>query len=234
MSVNPRKMTLFDERSEKYGTTFRRVAVAICRECGAEEKITLKMGASLLPPDAVAKKLSTRGWSIGPNTTWHLCPECASSKTHRAALSIVPQKQEQVSMTSEPAMKAELPRTMERDDRRIIYAKLNDVYVDEKRGYDSGWSDHKVATDLGVPRGWVEQVREEMFGPTGSNPDIEEFMRLQTEVKELQAEVATLSALKGQMINIDNAFKKVDLARLMDRLNKLDKLAVEVRKHFPG
>ena len=66
-----------------------------------------------------------------------------------------------------------MPRQMSREDRRIIFEKLNEVYVDEKSGYSSPWTDEKVSVDLGVPRAWVSNVREEMFGPVGSNSDID-------------------------------------------------------------
>lgn len=68
------------------------------------------------------------------------------------------------------------PREMSRDDRRVIFAKLDEVYLDEKRGYDSGWSDHKVASDLGVPRKWVEIIRAENFGAIGTNEDMADFL----------------------------------------------------------
>ena len=60
---------------------------------------------------------------------------------------------------------AEAPRTMTRDERRIIFEKLNDVYVSEKVGYMEDWNDEKVAKDLGVARAWVSGLREEMFVP---------------------------------------------------------------------
>lgn len=54
---------------------------------------------------------------------------------------------------------------MGKTERRIIFAKLNDVYLDEKVGYADDWSDAKVAQDLGVPVEWVALVREPDFGP---------------------------------------------------------------------
>ena len=54
---------------------------------------------------------------------------------------------------------------MTRADRRIVFAKLEEVYVDEREGYRDDWSDAKVAADLGVPVGWIKEVRDDNFGP---------------------------------------------------------------------
>lgn len=58
---------------------------------------------------------------------------------------------------------AEQPRLASMDERRIINQKLQDVYGE--RAYTAGWSDERVAKDLGVPRAWVAQIRELAYGP---------------------------------------------------------------------
>ncbi|WP_181409841.1 hypothetical protein [Martelella alba] len=69
---------------------------------------------------------------------------------------------------STPMVKADPPPVMKRDDRRIIAAKLDDVYSTD--AYVEPWTDAAVAKDLGVPRAWVSEVREAFFGPEGGNP----------------------------------------------------------------
>lgn len=54
-------------------------------------------------------------------------------------------------------------RPMDKADRRIVFAKLNEVYGDDM--YLEDWIDQKVAEDLGVPVEWVAEVREGDFGP---------------------------------------------------------------------
>ena len=54
---------------------------------------------------------------------------------------------------------------MTRDERRIIFEKINEIYVGEKVGYSDSWDDEKVAKDLGVPRAWVSAIREDMIWP---------------------------------------------------------------------
>lgn len=56
-------------------------------------------------------------------------------------------------------------KTMGRQDKQIIFAKLMEAYPNVDKGYVAGWSDQKVADDLGVPVEWVASVREADFGP---------------------------------------------------------------------
>lgn len=73
--------------------------------------------------------------------------------------------------------KAEAPREMGRDERRIITDKLDDVYDDKAGRYKAPWTDAAVSRDLGVPRSWVSDVREQFFGPEGSNEEFDTFMQ---------------------------------------------------------
>lgn len=73
------------------------------------------------------------------------------------------------------------PRKSTLDERKIINSKLMDVYGDAS--YSRGWSDERVAKDLGVPRAWVAEVRDAFFGP-----DLDE--------EAAAAETAALKALK--------------------------------------
>ena len=59
------------------------------------------------------------------------------------------------------------------EDRRIIFEKLNEVYLNEREGYSEDWTDKKVAEHLGVPQAWVTQIRADNFGPHGSNKVID-------------------------------------------------------------
>ena len=219
----------FTERTEKYGSNWRTVATIKCRLCGTEDAIGIKGASALMPPVAIAKKFSQRGWDVGQNEHWDTCAACLREQ-EKPKLKIVPKIEEKVA----PMLKPEPPRTMGREDRRIIFDKLNGVYLDEKRGYDTGWSDHKVSVDLGIPRAWVEQVREEMFGPINSNPDIEAFLKAARELQEIKTQIASLTALRDQLENIRTAIGGVNLASVLDRVAKLEKTAAEVRKHIPG
>lgn len=86
--------------------------------------------------------------------------------------------------------RAEQPASPTREERRIIFAKLEDVYEGEATGYSKGWSDHRVADDLNVPRAWVELIRSENFGDAQDNSEVRAFMvaldRMREEAKLLE------------------------------------------------
>ena len=208
----------FIEVSEKYGDHWRRVAIIRCRECGSSESLKISQRSTLLPPAAITKKFRQHGWDVGANEHWDTCPECVAK--HK----INPTTKEDVEMTTVTPIKTPTPseappRVMQREDKRIIFQKLNEVYLDEKRGYDNGWSDLRVSQDLGIPRAWVAQVRDENFGPAGTNPDIEEFKKGLAELQELKS--------------IIKKFSEQDIPAVLMRIAALEKLANEVRKHVP-
>lgn len=213
----------FKADSERKGGQFRPVSRVHCRKCGVSTSIQIKSGSGLLPPAFIAKKFSQLGWEIGSNEQWDFCPGCVNARKEKPPLQLV--KNEEVTLVNAA------PREMTRDERRLIFAKLDEVYLDEKRGYDAGWSDHKVATDLGVPRKWVEIIRDENFGSIGLNEDMSAYL---TEAEALckEARKALEEARKAreavEAILKNPAF--LQFGEISTRLGKVEKLASEVRK----
>lgn len=81
---------------------------------------------------------------------------------------------------------------MTREDRRIIFVKLEEVYVDEATGYTKGWNDTAVAADLNCPRAWVEVIRDENFGPQKADQS--------AEVIELRQRIADFEHEQTQLV----------------------------------
>ena len=124
--------------------------------CKCESKAYfVQSGNKRLPPIAAEQYFRNHGWRVGNGPRADICPECI--KKAKPALKVEPMVE----------TKANAPREMGRDDRRIITDKLDEIY-DEKIGrYISPWTDAAVSRDLGVPRAWVAEVREQFFGPEG-------------------------------------------------------------------
>jgi hypothetical protein len=207
------------------------------------------MGSGLTETDEVewrfiARKMEHKGWKIGRRRQDHRCPRCVSvaslTKTvvtntprpgetpEQIAARSAPRKNnlqlvrdELMSTTTPPPpLKAPEPaRTMTREDRRVIFAKLEEVYVSEKVGYGDGWSDGKVATDLGVPRAWVSAIRDENFGDEITS-DLSRKTIL--EAKELVATIGKYRAV------IENSTKA--LVPLFERTDKIEKHLAEIAK----
>lgn len=99
-------------------------------------------------------------------------------------------------------------REMTRTDRRVIIAKLEDVYLDEQTGYKGDWNDAKVATDLGVPLVWVETLREENFGPAKNAALVAKQME---ELLAFGAKIsATAAGINSAVTEIDARIKEYD------------------------
>lgn len=122
------------------------------------------------------------------------------------------------------AVAVEPPREMSRDDRRVIFAKLNEVYIDESKGYDNGWSDHRVAVDLGVPRAWVASVREEMFGPDKSNAEARQLVQ---DGRALKDEMQGWAAAQMRAVTVLGDDLKAFIVRIEEfgrKINSVEKL----------
>lgn len=131
-------------------------------ECCQCEAVAFSSSRGGLNPKAHEQHFRGLGWSVGNGPRRDMCPECQKRKPNLKVVKM------------EPAHKAEAPREMSREDRRIITSKLDDVYLDGK--YSTPWTDAAVARDLGVPRAWVSEVRDQFFGPEGSNPEFDDFL----------------------------------------------------------
>ena len=220
--------TAFEHTTVPYGDDGKLVRGIIAR-CGTpncEAAIPLPvnvMGASRGVDDHIehqfiARKLEQKGWRIGKSRTSHRCPRCfKAAKTaaiHKTEEKIMANKKEMLNSTASSALQVvqENARVMTREDRRIIFEKLNEVYLNDKVGYAKGWTDETVAVDLGVPRAWVRLIREENFGDEVGNEDIRE------QVREAQAMLAQVRAIEPEM------------RRLLGMSDKIERSLAEIQK----
>lgn len=194
--------------------------IATCGHCGVSGTApvnSFRIGASTEQEYRfVAKKFEERGWKVGGAPSGNRCPGCFNAIKNAA----VRKKQEKENMENTVVKlpsKAEAPATMGRDDRRIIFEKLNEVYADEKSGYLEGWTDAKVAGDLGVPRDWVRQVRDEMFGPEGNE-----------EIKKAVCECVALIDQVNKFLAGGELMKQFSM--LSTRAEKMEKTLIDIQK----
>ena len=102
-------------------------------------------------------------------------------------------------------------------DRRVIIAKLNDLYVDEATGYRDDWNDAMVAKDLGAPIEWVREIRDENFGPHRN----ERYVAIETVVMGVMGEIAQVTAL---IKDYDDRAERLDV-----RLDAFEKTLAEAK-----
>lgn len=111
----------------------RRIPAVIvcCSNCGHTQKISANNRSGSIPPEAAANRFRHDGWFISNKEGKDLCPKCVHPKKY---IKLV--KESNVVELS--AIKEEPPRLMTKEDRRLIFAKIDEVYLDESKGYSSG------------------------------------------------------------------------------------------------
>jgi hypothetical protein len=213
--------TAFQYTTVPYGDDNRLVRgiIARCGAPGCEAAIPLPVNGQRgksgedneIEWQFIARKLQAKGWHIGKSHTGHRCPGCFEAAKHAA--------KRNGNMTNGNPMNEKLQvvnenmRVMNRDDRRLIFAKLNDVYVDDKTGYGETWTDEKVSTDLGVPRAWVRLVREENFGDEQGNDkfraDVKEASAVLDDIKAWTATLPGLQKLTMLAEKIEKSLAEI-------------------------
>jgi hypothetical protein len=221
-------LAAFDYTNVIYGDKKVRGIVAVCGHCGLEIKIPVNTQQYGNDDEGewlhVAKKMQRLGWHAGKSKTAHRCARCFSGARF-AAIRKSNENREGVAMAKTPdvptlqvvsggAAPPPASRPMSREDRRVIFEKLNEVYVDDRAGYTKGWTDEKVATDLGVPRAWVKQIRDENFGDEITNEDIRE------QIAEATAVLKDINLIRP------------DVQRLFAVADKIEQRLTEIAKVF--
>ena len=100
--------------------------------------------------------------------------------------------------------------------KRQIIGILEDVYDDNLKRYRGKETDKTVAETIGinVMHGWVAEIREDMFGPDGSNDGMETLldeMREWSAARQKEAHNARihLENAEGVLRDIDKAIEQV-------------------------
>lgn len=159
--------------------------VIACKRCGKTDEVGSQMGQDLAA-SKVPVTFARHGWQVGKRAGDDYCYNCVQkfkAINHKA-------KEQEMAPATVTPIRAEPPAELSRQDRRVIWAKLEEVYMDESTGYQKGWDDAAVAKDLGVEQAWVAEVREANFGPEKS----EDFSRIIQDGTEMVAEGRQLLA----------------------------------------
>lgn len=203
---------------------------AKCSTCAAMQSIRVPKGHRTVDQPNAEDLFRRKGWLLGKNRKFDTCPSCVSvsrtkrreqhqafaeAKTLGAAfppeLKLVAEQgvtlQEAKQIIAEEA--APLPTIMTKEDKRLIFLKLNDHYGDEQTGYEDGWSDKKIADDLGVPVAWVAGIRDADFGPERSNEEVRQAVQ--------QARVL-LTTVTGELERLNQI--AVDTIKWRDKMEK--------------
>ncbi|MCM2396205.1 hypothetical protein NBH19_08950 [Rhizobium sp. S95] len=206
----------FPEVTIPYGELSVKAMRITCAHCDGVAYFPHQTGFNRKPPVAAAQHFQNKGWLVGSGPRKDFCPLHASPAKRKG----------RKNMADTKATIADKPREMSRDDRRIINDKLDEVYG--RDAYKSPWTDAAVAKDLGVPRDWVVQVRDQFFGPAGSNPLFDEFLKETGRMNEAFSAYADSSAVAEKAM----ADQKRSYAELSKRMDTYRALASKVEREI--
>ncbi|TWI29721.1 hypothetical protein [Paracoccus sulfuroxidans] len=184
-----------------------------CDFCGTLEvvacdRLRRKGGETQLNIGQINNKLTSRKWVISNGK--HECPACAA---RRRAFACQKKEEEAAPVMSVSATSPSQcpPREPTGPQKRLIVLALENSYDVKGKRYRGHETDATLAADLGdgIMPGWVAALREDMFGPSGGNEEIEAIRsELATVRGEFQAQSAALS--QRHIAQVEALSKRLD------------------------
>ena len=166
--TSPHEGRSYTRKSELIEGKYRTDFALRCAGCGREETIHMD---PTCPPALVIRKFVRKGWAANErNSAGCYCPACLKGEKPKMVTTVV---------------QAELPKGPTHDQLKRIAGHLREVFEPEAGHYLDSQNDHTVGDVLGVPWGWVRQVRE-LLGFE---------IRVDPEIKALRDDLAALSEM---------------------------------------
>lgn len=138
---------------------------ARCEDCGTERVWTTR---TVHEPGIAVTRAHKAGWETGKRL---VCPECQQKRRK-------PKEEVKVVETVNAPMVAEAtPSDAAKKAKRLVYMALEDYYDDGKKAYKPGWTDDRIAKEVGCAEAFVARIREDDFGPVGVPPELEAFRK---------------------------------------------------------
>jgi hypothetical protein len=193
------------------------MARCTCVECGKFEDVKASHGTcsrssqhlelNLANQGQAVRKIEAQGWALVKNKL--RCPSCEEKRREK----VETPKEEALQKLTETD--AELRQPTPKQKREII-GILEDVYDDDTKRYKGQETDKTVAEIIGrgVMPGWVAEIREEMFGPDGSNDEMESLLEEMKAWRDARMKDATnakihLESAEKVLREMDDAIKMV-------------------------
>lgn len=168
--------------------------------CNRQESVTASNASGSLPQVVIHRKLKQAGWKVNGQC---LCPDHANPKPKEPPM---------------PKVTVTPPRDMSPADRRKVFREIDDCWDEAKGRYAGSHSDQEIASKLDVPRKWVSDIREESFGKTQRNGELE---KLASEAKRLSLECEKALNASLEMAGSYEKFQ-TELAVLQARIEAIE------------
>ena len=149
--------------------------------------------------------------------------------------------EEKAAMPQTASTSTDTAKSPSREDRRLIFAQLEEVYVSEKVGYKRGWSDQKVAEHMQLPIEWVAEVRDANFGPDTNEAAVElreivsTLELTQAAMEEQEARIEELAEANAELQRQNASLQRQLMAlqaRYKENKRDLDQLLANARRNL--
>lgn len=189
------------------------LARCTCVDCGKTEDVRAAHGncpggrgrivMALSNEGQAVRKIEAQGWALVKSKL--RCPDCEAKRREKTDAT------KDKPMEKPPATVTSLRQPTPKQKREII-GILEDVYDDDSKRYKGQETDKTVAETIGggVMPGWVAEIREEMFGPDGSNDEMEALMVEMRAWRE--ARIKDVSNARIHLENAENVLRDMDQA----------------------
>jgi hypothetical protein len=175
------------------------------------------------------RKIEAQGWALVKKKL--RCPACEASRRAVTANSSGDTTTHALGrdkpMEKPPATVTSLRQATPKQKREII-GILEDVYDDDSKRYKGQETDKTVAETIGsgVMPGWVAEIREEMFGPDGSNDEMDALLI------EMRAwRDARMKDVSNARIHLENAEKVLrDMDQAIAKVVEFEKRQANIIK----
>lgn len=194
---------------------------------GCDTRLDKPIRTGEMNPEMLTKWARRHGWVVvnGTGAGHATCPECSQRKALKdfgmEAHEPMAKPVETVKDSPPPVVTPEVtqisPLRSPTTEQRIQIRHLLEKNFDEELGcYVGGYSDEKIAEELGIPRVLVERAREYAYGPIKVT---QAQLEVRRRFEELAARITTLEEF-GREFAAQQSRDVMDLRKELDMLKR--------------
>jgi ribosome-binding protein aMBF1 (putative translation factor) len=142
-------VSLYPVHHDAHGRSYQRI---VCIRCGAEGRNAF--GITPASDDLAESFFARRGWVVD-RRKGHVCPDCQKKETAARRQSVAERRVGMSADEKSAKAKAAIP---------AMYILLEDAYDRAAENYKPGWSDARVAKEVGLSEALVATRRAADFG----------------------------------------------------------------------
>jgi hypothetical protein len=181
------------------------VVKASCKHCGETYEMNL---ATHLPPDQIVKKVRTLGW-LDKSKAW-TCDKCINHSD--TPLEIIKEGaiiNDEIKRIFAPVSRSETPALPKPDSMvKPTYRQIRKAMALIEGNFDvdngtwlEGWSDDKLAEEVGIARNVAFMMREDAFGALKRPPELDQLL------SEVKAAVEMISDISVRVASFAQRYR---------------------------